>query len=47
MEKRIDELPEDIHEISSNEFNVLETNSIEWRYAEQRQRSKAPTFALT
>lgn len=38
---------EEIHEITPQEFNVLEINSIAIKHKEERQKSKAPTFALT
>ena len=47
MELKIEGNIEGIHEISSAEFNVNEINSIQRRYKEWRQLSKAPTFALT
>lgn len=47
MELKIEDNIEDIHKISSNEFNVNEVNSIQRRYKEWRQLSKSPTFALT
>jgi len=47
MEIKIDKLLGDVHEISSQEFNVLEINSINKKHKEERQESKAPTFALT
>lgn len=33
--------------VSPGEHNVARINSIESRYEEERQESKAPTFALT
>lgn len=47
MEVKINGKVEDIHEVSSNEYNVNNINSIQRRYKELRQMSKAPTFALT
>lgn len=35
-----------IEEISLTEFNVAQINSIEYKYPDLRQSSKAPTFAL-
>lgn len=34
-------------EISIEQFNVAEINSIAVKHKEERQKSKAPTFALT
>lgn len=47
MEIHISELPTDVHQLSSAEFNLLTINSIAIKHKELRQRSKAPTFALT
>ena len=43
------ELPKDfrVTEISNQEFNVLQINSISTKHPKWRQLSKAPTFALT
>lgn len=37
----------DLHKITPQEFNVLQINSIGHIHKEKRQKSKAPTFALT
>lgn len=47
MKLQIDNQVESIHEISSEEFNRIEINCISYKYKEERQKSKAPTFALT
>lgn len=47
MDLKITEPISKIHEITSQEFNVYEINSIEWRYKGLRQESKGLTFALT
>lgn len=44
MEIQISEIPNKISQISKEEYNVAEINSIAERYKELRQRSKAPTF---
>ena len=47
MEIIIKDAPTSIKEISVQEYNVHQINSISKKYSEFRQRSKAPTFALT
>lgn len=47
MEIHISEIPHDIHEITFDEYNVLQINSIAVKHKELRQKSKSPTFALT
>ena len=47
MKISIDSLPNTISEISSDEFNVEQINSIAKLYKKERQESKAPSFALT
>lgn len=37
----------EIEQVTSEAFNVNQINSIKKRYEEVRQKSKAPTFALT
>ena len=37
----------EITQITQQEYNVHEINSIKKRYEEARSKSKAPTFALT
>ena len=37
----------EIKEISSDEYNVAVINSIKSKHKELRNKSKAPTFALT
>ncbi len=46
MERKINQLPEEIQEISIEEYNLLQINSIGGKYKELRQLSKAPTFRL-
>lgn len=36
-----------IHEVSSHEYNISQINSISAKHKELRNKSKAPTFALT
>lgn len=36
-----------ITETTGREFNVFQINSIQHRYKEERNESKAPTFAFT
>lgn len=47
MEIKITGTIKTVDPITAEEFNVLEINSIADRYPDQRQKSKAPTFALT
>lgn len=47
MEIKINHAPDSIHEITSCEFNARSINTITVKYKEERQKSKAPTFALT
>lgn len=47
MEISINSLPQDLKEISVQEFNVKAINSIKDKYKGKRSASKAPTFALT
>lgn len=47
MEIIIKDTPTSIKEITVQEYNVHQINSISKKYSEFRQRSKAPTFALT
>lgn len=47
MAIQINSLPSSIEEIPLEEYNPLVINSIASRYAKERQKSKAPTFALT
>ena len=47
MEIIIKDAPTSIKEITVQEYNVHQINSISKKYSEFRQRSKAPTFALT
>lgn len=47
MEITIKDAPTSIKEISVQEYNVHQINSIGKKYSEFRQNSKAPTFALT
>lgn len=35
------------NQLSSQQFNVKQINSIKSKYPDLRQKSKAPTFALT
>lgn len=36
-----------ISKVTGREFNVFQINSIQHRYKEERNESKAPTFAFT
>ena len=45
MEIIIKDAPTSIKEITVQEYNVHQINSISKKYSEFRQRSKAPTFA--
>lgn len=47
MELKIQGKVEDVHTISSTEYNVMAINSVSIKYKDWRQKSKAPTFALT
>lgn len=47
MEIIIKDAPTSIKEITVQEYNVHQINSISKKYSKFRQRSKAPTFALT
>lgn len=47
MEIIIKDAPTSIKEITVQEYNVHQINSISKKYSEFRQNSKAPTFALT
>ena len=46
MEISIDSI-ESISLVTANEYNVAQINSISSKYKELRNKSKAPTFALT
>lgn len=47
MALKINNPIQEIEKVSVSEHNVTRINSIEYRYKEERQESKAPTFALT
>ncbi len=47
MEIHISDTVSEANEISYREFNVAMINSIAAKHKELRQKSKAPTFALT
>lgn len=47
MEITVKDVPTSIREITVQEYNVHQINSISKKYPKFRQRSKAPTFALT
>lgn len=44
MALKIDTPIQSIEKVSTNTHNVIRINSIELRYKEERQESKAPTF---
>ena len=47
MEIHISEMPTNATEISKQDFDVATINSIAIKHKELRNKSKAPTFALT
>lgn len=47
MEIHISDNLSDVKEIGATEFNVAVINSISIKHKELRNKSKAPTFALT
>lgn len=47
MALKIDEKITSIEAISVSEHNIIRINSVSLRYKEERQESKAPSFALT
>lgn len=47
MALKINEKIDSIESISVAEHNTTRINSVSLRYKEERQESKAPTFALT
>ncbi len=44
---KLNKLPDSVVEISSKTYNVYTINSIQEKYKDLRNKSKAPTFALT
>ena len=47
MEISITDTVQSVNQITQQQFNVAQINSISVKYKELRNKSKAPTFALT
>lgn len=47
MEIKVDDEIISINKITQQQYNVAQINSISVKYKELRNKSKAPTFALT